>query len=109
MEYAAENVPRGPVTLADLSEEELDQASTSRLPLALAHALHRKALSLGSDTYIDPETGLMVFTRRRLAQLPCCGNRCRHCPHKHVNVPSTAADVEARWGWGAISARIFDW
>ena len=96
------------LTVAALSEEERAQAEASKLPLALAHALHRKAVSLRYDSYQDPETGLMCFTRRKLAQFDCCGNGCRHCPHNHINVPKTAADVEARWGW-RLRSTLFDW
>ena len=96
------------LTVDALSEEERAQAAASKLPLALAHALHRKAVSLGYDSYQDPETDLMCFTKRKLAQFDCCGNGCRHCPHNHSNVPKTVEDVEARWGWGWRS-RLFDW
>ena len=34
------------------------------------------------------EDGLMVLTERFLRERGyCCGNRCRHCPYGHVNVP----------------------
>ena len=40
--------------------------------------------------YLDPTTGLFVFTRDHLVQRGwCCGNRCRHCPYDHVNVTRT--------------------
>ncbi len=42
------------------------------------------------DAYV--ENGFLVFTaqyhRRRGF---CCGNRCRHCPYAHVNVPFPGA------------------
>jgi len=34
------------------------------------------------ETYIDPQSGLLVFTaafHRRRGY--CCGNDCRHCPY----------------------------
>jgi len=57
----------------------------------LAKRLHHRAVEMGYDTYIDPATGYSVFTSLYLKRRPCCGNRCRHCPHGHVNVPKAAA------------------
>jgi hypothetical protein len=78
---------RTPVTVRDLTAEELAAARSSTLPLALAKAVHRRAMALGRDAYIDPTTGSWVFTSAALKRMPCCGNGCRHCPHGHVNVP----------------------
>lgn len=34
------------------------------------------------------EDGKMVLTEHFLRQRGyCCGNKCRHCPYGHVNVP----------------------
>ncbi len=34
------------------------------------------------------ENGLMVLTAQyHLRRGVCCGNRCRHCPYDHENVP----------------------
>jgi ATP:cob(I)alamin adenosyltransferase len=44
--------------------------------------LHRVAVAAGDETYVDPSTGLTVFTElahRRRGR--CCGSRCRHCPY----------------------------
>merc|ERR1712176_1598724 len=49
--------------------------------------LHRMATQEGKDQYVDPATGYAVFTATFLKKRPCCGNRCRHCPHGHANVP----------------------
>eukprot|EP00962_Isochrysis_galbana_P010685 scaffold2969_cov132-Isochrysis_galbana.AAC.2 len=76
-----------PATLQDLTAEELAAARSSMLPLALAKALHRRAVALGRDAYLDPTSGSWVFTSAALKRRPCCGNGCRHCPHGHVNVP----------------------
>lgn len=87
-----------PVTEADLTEEELQKARASKLPLAMAGALHRRAVALGRDTYVDPATKYTVFTQVYLKRRPCCGNGCRHCPYGHVNVPAarrTGARAEA--------------
>lgn len=78
-----------PVTEDDLPEAERERAAASKLPLAMAKALHRHALALEPprDTYIDPASGYSVFTQHYLKRRPCCGNGCRHCPWGHVNVP----------------------
>jgi hypothetical protein len=46
------------------------------------HALHEAACARGEKTYLDPETGYVVFTRvAHLARGKCCGSGCRHCPY----------------------------
>jgi hypothetical protein len=46
------------------------------------HALHEAACARGEKSYIDPETGYLVFTRlAHLARGKCCGSGCRHCPY----------------------------
>jgi hypothetical protein len=43
---------------------------------------HKEAVKKGEDTYIDPETGYMVFTAEYLIKRGfCCGCGCRHCPY----------------------------
>ncbi len=43
---------------------------------------HDDAVNAGQSTYIDPETGFMVFTCVALkARGYCCGRGCRHCPY----------------------------
>ena len=76
----------------------MEGSNPQALPLALAKALHRKAVTLGRDTYIDPPTGYSVFTSLYLRRRPCCGNGCRHCPHGHVNVPKRACGAAATAG-----------
>ncbi|ORC88874.1 cob(I)alamin adenosyltransferase [Trypanosoma theileri] len=62
----------------------------SRLPREV-YAVHRKACDAGNTKYIDPLTGQIVPTRHfHLQRGICCGNRCRHCPFGHVNVPSAS-------------------
>ena len=70
-----------PVTEQDLPPEEHAKAAKSRVPLAMAKALHRHAVASSPprDTYIDPATGYSVFTGAYLKRRPCCGHRCRHC------------------------------
>jgi len=76
-----------PVREEDLPREVAEKASRSRLPGALYKAIHRHAVALNRDTYIDPASGYSVFSSVYLKRSPCCGNGCRHCPHGHVNVP----------------------
>ena len=78
-----------PFTEADLDATALAKARKSRLPLALAKAMHRAAgrARPPRDTYIDPDSGYSVFTATYLKRRPCCGNGCRHCPWGHANVP----------------------
>ena len=82
-----------PVRESDLPDNELAKAKRSSLHGALFKALHRHAVSLNRDTYIDPATGYSVFTQAYLKRRPCCGNGCRHCPYGHVNVPKQKQDT----------------
>lgn len=44
------------------------------------------------DDYYLKEDGLMVFTEKyHLKRGYCCGNKCRHCPYQHINVPKKNA------------------
>jgi hypothetical protein len=46
-------------------------------------AAHDAAVSAGDDGYLDPESGLFVFTAAYLsARGTCCDSNCRHCPYK---------------------------
>ena len=50
-------------------------------------ALHEAACARGEQSYVDPDTGYLVFTRlAHLARAICCGSACRHCPYDHANV-----------------------
>jgi hypothetical protein len=43
---------------------------------------HDEALRAGRPTYVDPDTGYVVFTARYLAERGrCCDSMCRHCPY----------------------------
>mgnify|MGYP001800947373 CR=1 FL=1 len=49
--------------------------------------LHEDACARGDFTYLDPETGFVVFTRLGLLDRGrCCGAACRHCPFGHESV-----------------------
>ena len=52
-------------------------------------SLHEEACERGETTYLDPQTGFVVFTRLGLlARDRCCGAGCRHCPFGHESVPA---------------------
>ena len=45
-------------------------------------AAHAKAIEAGDDGYLDPVTGLFVFTAAYLVKVgACCDSGCRHCPY----------------------------
>ena len=51
------------------------------LPAAVREA-HKAATAAGEDGYVDPLTGLFVFTAaHHLARGACCDSGCRHCPY----------------------------
>jgi hypothetical protein len=42
---------------------------------------HDQAIAAGEPGYLDPETGLFVFTADSLLEKgSCCESGCRHCP-----------------------------
>jgi hypothetical protein len=46
---------------------------------------HKEAVKKERDFYIDPETGLTVFTALYLYNRgSCCGSGCRHCPYRNL-------------------------
>lgn len=43
---------------------------------------HATAVATGAEGYLDPSTGLFVFTAAYLAERgTCCSTGCRHCPY----------------------------
>ena len=49
--------------------------------------LHKLACEKKEDTYIDPNTKFLVFTKKYHQERGnCCGNKCRHCPYNWINV-----------------------
>lgn len=70
-----------------LAPRPLEEPHPSRLPLdhpsrARILELHTTALELGEDGYMDPDTGLFVFTAAyHAARGTCCDSGCRHCPY----------------------------
>ena len=61
--------------------------TASRLPAddprrAEILAAHRDAVAAGEAGYLDPATGLFVFTAAYLTERgTCCDSKCRHCPY----------------------------
>ena len=52
--------------------------------------IHMEACQRGEDTYIDPSTGLSVFTRLAHERRgKCCGCGCRHCPYRENSSKQT--------------------
>jgi hypothetical protein len=43
-------------------------------------ASHEAAMAAGDPGYVDPVSGLFVFTAVSLLRRPCCSSGCRHCP-----------------------------
>eukprot|EP01138_Halocafeteria_seosinensis_P010700 gb/GECG01010927.1/.p1 GENE.gb/GECG01010927.1/~~gb/GECG01010927.1/.p1 ORF type:complete len:1297 (+),score=152.79 gb/GECG01010927.1/:1-3891(+) len=86
-----------PVRESDLPDEMLEAAGRSTVPGSSFKALHRYAVSLKRDTYIDPATGYSVFTQHyHHKRGTCCGNGCRHCPYGHVNVPKSENGIRSK-------------
>lgn len=57
--------------------------------------VHRKALEHRQSYYVDPDTGLHVFTELGLERRgACCGSGCRHCPYRHETMQ---VDRRATW------------
>ena len=52
-------------------------------PLSVrTRAAHDAAVRAGEPGYLDPDTGLFVFTAQyHAARGSCCGSGCRHCPY----------------------------
>lgn len=61
--------------------------------------IHDEACANQQRSYVDPETGLTVFTKLyHLDRGTCCGSGCRHCPYEHEAVEKTglAAAIAAQ-------------
>jgi hypothetical protein len=69
------------------ADRELTRPHESRLSPSHPdyHAIvsaHAAALTRGEETYVDPATGLTVWTAGYLlARGSCCHTGCRHCPY----------------------------
>jgi hypothetical protein len=59
--------------------ERLPSEPTARTAVLAAHDA---AVDAGEPGYLDPATGLFVFTAVALrARGQCCSSQCRHCPY----------------------------
>ena len=73
--------------MAELAPRPLEEPHASRLRgddprYEDIITAHRDALHNGDDGYLDPTTGLFVFTAGYLAARgSCCDSACRHCPY----------------------------
>jgi hypothetical protein len=70
-----------------LARRALNEPHPSRLPadpIQRQRVLdaHQKALDAGQFSYVDPLTGMYVFTATaHVARGYCCDSGCRHCPY----------------------------
>ncbi|HEY0519712.1 MAG TPA: DUF5522 domain-containing protein [Ilumatobacteraceae bacterium] len=70
-----------------LRDQYLERADPRRLSprngrFAEIVARHADAVASREPCYIDPSTGLSVFTAAFLAERGyCCDSGCRHCPY----------------------------
>jgi hypothetical protein len=71
--------------IQQITQAILEQGSTN--DVANRYTLPSKKLLEGIDFY--REGGRYVMTTWYLLKRGyCCGNRCRHCPYRHQNVPA---------------------
>jgi hypothetical protein len=72
---------------ASLADRALNEPHWSRLDpdrpdREAILAAHSAAMVSGDDGYVDPASGLFVFTAAWLADRgSCCETECRHCPY----------------------------
>lgn len=72
------------IPLADrpLTEPHAARLAPTRADYDAILERHARALAAGDDGYLDPATGLFVFTAGYLAARgTCCDTGCRHCPY----------------------------
>ncbi|XP_041446527.1 uncharacterized protein C1orf53 isoform X4 [Xenopus laevis] len=51
----------------------------------------RDSWEAGQETYVDPQTGYLVFTEIvHVRRGKCCGSGCRHCPYGQENVKDSS-------------------
>eukprot|EP00434_Breviolum_minutum_P019163 symbB.v1.2.016888.t1/scaffold1299.1/size126157/10 len=74
--------------------------NAGKLHLSSCAWLHRIASQQGRQRYVDPSTGLSVFTATALKGMACCGFHCRHCPHgKGPGGPLSPEEKLAMMDW----------
>lgn len=71
----------------ELAQRPLTTPHPRRLPLDTPDrdellAAHERAMAAGADGYVDPRSGMFVFTAAfHAARGSCCDRGCRHCPY----------------------------
>ena len=76
--------PMGHDSLADrpLTEPHPSRFDACRPDSEAILVAHAAAIALGDAGYVDPSSGLFVFTAAWLAERrSCCDTGCRHCPY----------------------------
>jgi hypothetical protein len=74
--------PKRPLADRTPTEPHPGRLSPSDPAYDAVFAAHRAALEAGQDSYLDPSSGLTVFTAGYLARRgTCCDTGCRHCPY----------------------------
>jgi hypothetical protein len=65
-----------------LEEPHRDRLASDHPTRASILERHRAAMNAGEPGYLDPDTGLFVFTAAFHAERgACCDSGCRHCPY----------------------------
>jgi hypothetical protein len=65
--------------LTEPHPSRLDPCRPDSEAILVAHAA---AIAAGAAGYVDPSSGLFVFTAAALAERgSCCDTECRHCPY----------------------------
>jgi hypothetical protein len=65
--------------LTEPHPSRLDACRPDSQAILVAHAA---AIASGDAAYVDPSSGLFVFTAAWLAERgSCCDTGCRHCPY----------------------------
>lgn len=74
-------------TSTSTSTSHTSPPPSSSPPVLDIEESHKQAVLQKQFTYVDPQTGFMVFTDyAHLKRGLCCGNECRHCPYGWENV-----------------------
>eukprot|EP00002_Diphylleia_rotans_P005691 TRINITY_DN1485_c0_g2_i13.p1 TRINITY_DN1485_c0_g2~~TRINITY_DN1485_c0_g2_i13.p1 ORF type:complete len:359 (-),score=58.00 TRINITY_DN1485_c0_g2_i13:1541-2617(-) len=82
---------KSPVRVPRSPEMDIEWVPSFMSPMAQPFdEAHDEACINLETTYKDPATGYTCFSRFGLLDKGfCCGNRCRHCPYEHCNVPKS--------------------
>jgi hypothetical protein len=80
--HQADTLPIVPLLRDDYLEKPDPRRLTAANPrYAEIISRHSRAVSAGEPCYVDPATGLSVFTAAFHAERgSCCDSGCRHCP-----------------------------